>query len=603
MKLCLLIAIPATSLGQNLYDLAPDEAAKDTLPLTQTVSANIGRDSSPARPLRKFYFFGDSLTDTGNLGRLLGGLGTGYPGFTLSNGPTWPSYLDPTVVGFSELQANPDLASPSRSVDFAVALSTTATIASAQTGPPFVDFRSNLTITPNDLAFLWGGANDFLPLARQVPAASPGQIANTIETATTNLTSAVTNLENQGLQNFAVISGFDLGVAPGVSGFDGSSVASQFNSTLQQKLARLPTSPNLLWIDAHSFLNDAVTNPSAYGLNNITDSLAFNASDGIPSTIPLNEQAGYLFYDDIHPSTGVHEQFAAFVASHLRLAQDATDAFLVTDALLALDDRSGFETLGLQPAQFHFNIATSTSENHRGHRRRSTQSVRADLDFALSENVILGTEAIYSDGESGPSSFESVGIAFDALLHGSRGPLLWETGLGLGFLNGELNRDYPTGTFAASSEHEASLFTLHATLRNESLKFGSLDAYWEFGLKQRFAHRAETSESGAASLDLAYQSETLSTTIAHLKLGLYLSSKLLLELSLNPVLAHHGGEISASQTSGFHPFTTSDQSGYDTHTARASLIYSPTSRSSINTGLLIGTDDTWSAHLGYRIRF
>ncbi|YCM44782.1 SGNH/GDSL hydrolase family protein [Verrucomicrobiaceae bacterium 227] len=602
MKLILLIALPASTLAQTLYDLAPDQIGNESLPLTYTVGLNLGYDSNP-QVSRKFYFFGDSLTDTGNLGRLIGGLGAGYPGFTLSNGPTWPSYLDPSVVGFSEIDENPALASPARSVDFAIALSTTHTIAASQTGPPFLDFRSNLTITPNDLAFIWGGANDFLPLTRQIPAASPDQVATTIETGTTNLVTAVSNLENQGLRNFAVISMIDLSLAPGVSGFDGGSLAKQFNTTLQQKLTQLPTSPRLLWIDANAFINDAASHPSAYGLTNVTESIAFDAADGIPSTLSLEEQEGYLFYDHIHPSTTVHQQFAAFVASHLRLKNDATDAFLVTDALLGLDDRSGFETRALKASQFDFNISTSSSENHLGQHRRSTQNYRADLDYALTDHLIIGVEALYTDGESGPSNFESVGIGLDALLHGSSGPFLWEAGLGLGFLNGELDRDYQTGTLTASSEHEASLFTLHAALRRESFTLGGLPAYWELGLKHRFAHRSGSRESGAASLDLAYQSETLSTTLANLELGLHLSSKFLLEFSLNPVLAHHGGEISASQTNGFHPFSTSDQSGYDTDTARTTLIYSPSEYSNLSAGLLIGTDDTWSAHLGYGIRF
>jgi hypothetical protein len=301
-----------------------------------------------------------------------------------------------------------------------------------------------------------------------------------------------------------VISFIELSLAPGVSGFDGTLVANQFNPSLQQELGQLPTKPNLLWIDANSFLNDAVTHPSAHGLTNVSDSIAFEAGDGIPSTIPSEEQSGYFFYDDIHPSTSVHQQFATFVANHLRLEKDATDAFLVTDSALTLDDRSGFESHGLAPTESDFDFTSSTFESHH---------------------------------------------------------------------------------------------------RSKSLTLGGFEAYWELGLKQRFTHRSGTSESGAASLDLAYDSETLATTNANLELGLHLTNKLLVELSLNPVFAHHGGQISARQTSGFNAFTTADQSAYDVHTARATLIYAPTSRSNFSAGFLVGTDDTWSANLGYGIHF
>lgn len=601
MKLLLLIALPATSLGQTLSLLEPDDQGSPSPPRSLTLGDS--PDDRLSNSTRKFYFFGDSLTDTGNLGRLIGGLGPGYPGFTLSNGPTWPSYLDSSVVGFSEIEANPGLIPPFRSVDFAVALSTTSTIEFAQTGQPFVDFLPNLKINSDDLAFIWGGSNDFLPLARQAPPASPAEISNTIETGTNNLTSAVTNLENQGLQNFAIISLIDLSLAPGISGFDGSSVANQFNTSLKQKLARLPTSSKLLWIDANSFLNDTVNHPSAYGLTNVTQSIAFSAGEGISSTIPPEDQAGYLFYDDIHPSTAVHEQFAAFVASHLRLESDATHSYLVTDALLELDDHSGFDSRALDRGQLDFHFSTNTLENQPGADRRNTQAYRADLDYGLSHRLTIGAEAIYSDGESGRSTFKSAGFGIDALLRGTHGQLIWETGLGLGHLSGNLERDYQTGTFSAGSEHEASLFTLHAAVRNESLSIGDLSAYWELGFKQRLAHRSGTTESGAASLDLAYDSQTLTTTVANFELGLHLSSKLLLELSLNPILARHGGEISATQANGLQSFETSDQSGYDVHTARASLIFAPTVSSNIRATFLIGIDEIWSANLGYGIRF
>lgn len=549
---------------------------------------------------QSFYFFGDSLTDTGNIGRLVGGIGPGYPGFSVSNGPTWPAYLDAGVLGFSEVQ-DPAIPIESRSLDFSTALSTTSAIANFQTGPPFVDFLPRLQVTSRDLAFLWGGANDFLPIARET-APDPAEIESTIHSGVTNLTTAVSNLQTAGIENFAIISLLNLGLAPGIGGFEtqGARLADTFNARLKKSLNGIP---NSLWIDANAFLNDAVANPAAYALGNVTNSAAPDAEEGIPSPLTSVEQDSYLFYDDIHPTTAVHRQFAGFVAEHLRLGWALDDAFLITDALLGLDDRSGFETSRLEAGKFDFKFSTSYFENRSAPRKRSTESLRADLDFAISERYLLGLEFLYAEGDSGRSDLEASGVGIDALLHGTRGVLRWEAGLGLGFLSGDLARDYPVGTFAATGEHEAGLVSAHVALRDDHWSFAGLEGFWQIGLKQRFVRRSTARETGAASLDLAYESKTLATTIASFGLGFDLSNRFALEMSLDPILFHSGGEISARQASGLASFTTPDQSGYESHTARANLIYAPTPDSSASAGFVVGSDDTWGANLAYRLHF
>ena len=549
----------------------------------------------------KYYFFGDSLTDTGNLGRLIGELGPGYPEFSVSNGPTWPIYLVPDVIGFSETVLDPTLSPRFSSVDFAVATSTTSTLAISQTGEPFTEFRAQLEITPNDLAFVWAGANDLIPLARTVPLPASGIFDEAVSTATDNLQIAVSNLHLQGIENIAVISLANPALAVGITNFDseGSRVTRLFNEQLRQKLATMPDRPNLLWIDSDALLNDAVTHPSAFGLTNITDSIAPQAGEGIPTTLSPEEQEGYLFFDDIHPSTAVHRQFATYVAHHLKLGKDARAAFLVTDALLGFDDRFGFESPDLEKGHFDFKVSTSTLEA----RSRSTQSIRGDFDFAVTDHFQLGGEFLYAEGDSGPSDFDAFGFGLDAILNGQAGPYLWEVGLGIGYLNGDLDRDYRLGTFTASGEHEATLFTLHTALRKDKWTLAGIDGYWELGLKQRFAHRSSATETGAASLNLHYDSELLSTTIANIEMGFDFSRQFRLEMALNPVLYHHGGEISARQAEGLAGINTPDLSNYDAHTARASLFFSPTEASTLSATFAIGTDDFWSGSLGYQIRF
>jgi len=96
-----------------------------------------------------------------------------------------------------------------------------------------------------------------------------------------------------------------------------------------------------------------------------------------------------------------------------------------------------------------------------------------------------------------------------------------------------------------------------------------------------------------------HSAESLHTTLANLELGLRLHPK----LALNPVLYHHGGSIESRQSNGPATFSTSDQTGYDVHTARASLLFSPNPSSAISTSFIIGSENTWSTNLAYRLRF
>lgn len=322
-----------------------------------------------------------------------------------------------------------------------------------------------------------------------------------------------------------------------------------------------------------------------------------------PRLSPPEIQDEYLFYDDIHPTTAMHRQIANYISHHLNLGSAAQDLFLVTDAALFFDDRFGFGAPILETGESNLQVTTIHGENESGPRRRQTSGIRADLDHRLNENFTLGGEFIYADGQSRSSDFESYGIGIDLIHRGPWKEFAYEIGLGGGYLWGDLTRDYDPGSFSSESDQMASTVSIHGALRDPALNVGGLKGYWEIELKHRFVFRGHSTESGASSLDLEYHSETLSTTVANLEIGLHPCPNLDLAVSLNPVLFHDGGEISSRQESGLAEFNTPDGSGYDVHTGRVSLIYRPSDSASIAADLVVGSEDTWSGQLSLGLRF
>ncbi|MDA7880747.1 SGNH/GDSL hydrolase family protein, partial [Akkermansiaceae bacterium] len=477
--------------GQSLFDLAPSDDVQKPLPLTWNTRFGFGYDDNPslyqAGDLQRFFFFGDSLTDTGNIARELGGsLGGGYPGAYFSNGPTWAKYLVP------DLQLAPTIAPPPNSIDFSYGLSTTSIIKTFQIDDLFTNLAPSLRINALDHAFVMGGGNDFLDAFRSATPPTMATLTQVADDGVANLASSADSLVNtHGLQNLVVIGLSDVTRAPSISDFDveGPAITDYFNNRLQMELGSLSYQANLLWVDSNDFLNRIILNPSPYRFVNTTDSAAPDAVSGIPSTLSPEELDGYLFYDHIHPTTAFHQKFAIFVAHHLSLAEDASDVHLLTDAALAFDNRFGFETPDLAKGQSRWYLNTSTFQNKSGAHRRDTQIVQGDLNYAISNDFLIGGEMIYTSGDSANSELETFGLGVDAILNGSFHFLDWEVGVGISTLSGDLNRDYNLGDLQAESDQSAQIYTLHGALRNDRVSLANRPAYWEVGVKQRFVHR------------------------------------------------------------------------------------------------------------------
>jgi phospholipase/lecithinase/hemolysin len=264
--------------------------------------------------------FGDSLSDTGNAYRATGGLfpPTPYNAGRFSNGPVWVERLAPM------LSAPIPLPSSQGGTNYAYAGATTgATPLGTQLGTPagfsplttpagqfianvpalpaqvasYIASLKGAMPAPGTLATIWAGANDFFDGQRD-PTVPAKNIAN-----------AVSALIGAGVKNFLIPNLPDLSKTPyGLS----SSAATQqglhalsvgFNSALSADLSLLASAPgvHIHTLDSFSLFQRIQANPTQFNLSNVINEGIMSGNLSAP---------GYLFWDDVHPTTVGHQLLA-----------------------------------------------------------------------------------------------------------------------------------------------------------------------------------------------------------------------------------------------------------------------------------------------------
>ena len=307
--------------------------------------------SSPASagPISALYVFGDSLSDNGNLSAIAEAIVPG-PGPTIpaspyapgraSNGPLAVEYLAqslglapllPAAVGGTNFAVIGAATGP---VPLPGAPGTTADNSSALLGLPlpvptgistgqlaqFFAMQSG-PIDADALFVIWGGANDIL-------------INPSIETASSaaiNIGTVIDALYGAGARQFLVPNLPDVGLTPGADGSPAASLLTQsFNLELAGQLATRAGLPGmqLTPFDAFALFNAIVMNPALYGLTNIDDACVQGNVLSAVRVCGLDDEAGYLFWDDAHPTTVGHKVlgggFAEAISPDAEVPEPAT---------------------------------------------------------------------------------------------------------------------------------------------------------------------------------------------------------------------------------------------------------------------------------------
>ena len=268
----------------------------------------------------QLYVFGDSLSDDGNIFALTGSTFPPSPyAQDFSNGPVAVDRL----AGILGIGLTPSTAG---GTNYAVGGATTGSVNYVTTEfPPLAPLLHNTgmqsqvaTFTGAPPAFnpattlfvVWGGPNDFL--------LSPS--AATATQAVNNLAGEIVALEGVGARNFLVPNMPDLSITPyGRSLTPDQQAGLQqlvlgFDAGLGQALAGLrataPAGVDIVGFDTLSALNAVVSNPSVYGLSNVTDP-CFDLATVSVCTDPDK----YLFWDTVHPTAHVHDILGADLAA------------------------------------------------------------------------------------------------------------------------------------------------------------------------------------------------------------------------------------------------------------------------------------------------
>ncbi len=257
--------------------------------------------------------FGDSLSDNGNLFRLTGGAtpDSDYFEGRFSNGPVWVEYLA------AQLGADLD--------DFAYG--------GASTGgdliPPVLGVQIALWQlqggSAQGLFSVWAGANDYLRLGRTDAQGAVGNILDGLET-----------LASSGVTRILLPNLPDLGLTPGllsesaVTQAEASAYSLDFNQRIAESLPSFSENhPDVIiyFMDVFELFGELTAHPERFGFQNSTE---VSPNFGVD----LNNEGGYVFWDDVHPTTEAHALLAGEAAALLSKDCAKVNADLSVDLFL-----------------------------------------------------------------------------------------------------------------------------------------------------------------------------------------------------------------------------------------------------------------------------
>lgn len=286
------------------------------------------------------YFFGDSLSDTGNVYTASGGAVPASPYYNgrFSNGPLWVETVA-SGLGFAGA-ANPFLQG-GNNYAWAGAFTGTGGLADPLLGGTPTGLQTQVTnywaathlsADANALYVVEIGGNDLYGIASAFSGGSPADYAARLagaQQAVSNLLFSLNFLIDHGARNFLIGNVPNLGVTPLAGGFQvaATDVTTQYNNLLAAALAALGGNPNIVELDLFDLVTDLAADAQAggqtYGMSNGTTPCMFDLST-------CNDS---VFFDPQHPTAQVHA-LAGQAALALLVPEPRSSLLLVATALL-----------------------------------------------------------------------------------------------------------------------------------------------------------------------------------------------------------------------------------------------------------------------------
>lgn len=278
----------------------------------------------------QLIFFGDSLSDNGNVYALSGGQFPPPPYYNgrFSNGPVAAEVMATTLglslTDFAYGGAKTGL-DANNNDNFRWDLGLNGTGMQAQVGM-FANTLGGGGADANALYGVWGGANDYF----EAGLTPPESVANLI--------TIISDLYALGARNFFVPNMPDLGLTAEFVGTAAQGqmtfISQMFNSLLENELLSLGLNlpdASIIGFDTFNFLRLAVGNPADFGFTNVTETCLDNLACVFDPAI----QDTYLFWDSVHPSAAAHEALGLAFAESVAVPEPA-DLALGLVAMAAL---------------------------------------------------------------------------------------------------------------------------------------------------------------------------------------------------------------------------------------------------------------------------
>ena len=287
------------------------------------------------------FFFGDSLTDMGNLFFLVGQPPAPYYNGRFSNGPVYAEYL---VSGLQRSLTAPG--SVTTNLDFAFAGATaTTTYANGSTPATLAQEIGmyqlrGLTPKATDLFVIWAGANDVLNYLGSTPTPSADGANASASASANSVTGAAQALIGLGAKNLIVMTLPDIGrtarfttgsAAP--ASLLATGAVQTYGSTIRSNIAALATSTgaNITLVDTTALLNTIINNAAHFGFTDTTHDVVDTLTSGGTVANPNS----YIFWDGIHPTTAAHQLLAQAITEIMN-PQTALGSASVQGAMLGL---------------------------------------------------------------------------------------------------------------------------------------------------------------------------------------------------------------------------------------------------------------------------
>lgn len=294
------------------------------IPLVFCISLFAQADTS----FSKVYVFGDSLSDTGNLGSVVGGIPAPYFNNRISNGPIAVDTLS-TALG-DTADASLHLLGLNAGHNYSVAGAKASSNETIDLNVQILSFQANhASVAPSDALYvIFIGGNDIRAAAGEFDDG----IANSIlQTANDNIKNAILTLSRMGAKSFLVINAPNIALLPETqliatainspSYLDRAAFLSKtYNKILHNTVETFDDNENEIEITEFNLaklFSKTIKNASKIGITNTTEA-CFRSR--IPDFHPdcnfgLNADKFY-FFDEIHPTTQIHTLFGkAFVKS------------------------------------------------------------------------------------------------------------------------------------------------------------------------------------------------------------------------------------------------------------------------------------------------